>query len=238
MTKRSLWIAVVMLGLFALPAWAQRTTSTIRGTVTDATGAVVAGAQVTATNTATGVVRKGTTNASGIYVFPDLQVGSYKVEVTFTGFKSAVFNVGLNVADVRVLDAKLEAGGVSEEISVEATAVSVQTASGEVAGLITGDQARELPLNGRNYLSLALLMPGVVGGDNLNLKDKGLMGGSDMSVSGNPTTNNMWLVDGVNNNDVGSNRTVLVYPSVEAIEEIKIHRNAYGAEFGGGSGRR
>ena len=79
-------------------------------------------------------------------------------------------------------------------------------------------------------------MPGVVGGDGLNLKDKGLMGGSDMSVSGNPTTNNMWMVDGVNNNDVGSNRTVLIYPSVEAIDEIKVHRNAYGAEFGGGSG--
>jgi hypothetical protein len=237
MTKRSLWIAAVLLGFFAAAASAQRTAGTIRGTVTDTTGAIIAGAQVTATNSATGFSRTTTTNTSGLYVFPDLPVGPYTVSVEFAAFKTAVMtDIGLNVAEVRVVDAKLEPGSLTESISVESPLVAVQTASGEVAGLVTGAQARELPLNGRNYLSLVLLMPGVVGGDGLNLKDKGLMGGSDMSVSGNPTTNNMWMVDGVNNNDVGSNRTILVYPSVEAIDEIKVHRNAYGAEFGGGSG--
>ena len=237
MTKRSLWIAAVLLGLFASAASAQRTTGTIRGTVTDTSGAIIAGAQVKATNTATGFTRTAATNTSGLYVFSDLPVGPYKLEVEFAAFKTAVMtDIGLNVAEVRVVDARLEPGALTESISVESPQVAVQTASGEVAGLITGTQARELPLNGRNYLSLVMLMPGVVGGDGLNLKDKGLMGGSDMSVSGNATTSNMWMVDGVNNNDVGSNRTVLIYPSVEAIDEIKVHRNAYGAEFGGGSG--
>ena len=104
----------------------------------------------------------------------------------------------------------------------------------DAAGL--SEQVRELPLNGRNFLQLALLMPGVSAPDFLNVKDKGLLGGSDLSVSGSAVTANMWTVDGANNNDVGSNRTILVYPSVDAIEEFKIHRNDYGAEFGQAAG--
>ena len=95
---------------------------------------------------------------------------------------------------------------------------------------------RELPLNGRNFLQLATLMPGVSAPDTLNVKDKGLLGGSDMSVSGGDVTANIWTVDGANNNDVGSNRTILVYPSLEAIEEFKILRNSYGPEFGQAGG--
>ena len=95
---------------------------------------------------------------------------------------------------------------------------------------------RELPLNGRNFLQLATLMPGVSAPDFLNVKDKGLLGGSDLSVSGGDVTANMWTVDGANNNDVGSNRTILVYPSLDAIDEFKILRNSYGPEFGGAGG--
>src|SRR3989442_12469162 len=95
---------------------------------------------------------------------------------------------------------------------------------------------RELRLTGRNFLQLATLMPGVSAPDFLNVKDKGLLGGSDLSVSGSDVTANMWTVDGANNNDVGSNRTILVYPSLEAIEEFKILRNSYGPEFGGAGG--
>src|SRR5207249_11295941 len=87
-----------------------------------------------------------------------------------------------------------------------------------------------------NFLQLALLMPGVSAPDFLNVKDKGLLGGSDLSVSGSAVTSNMWTVDGANNNDVGSNRTILVYPSVDAIDEFKILRNSYGPEFGGAGG--
>src|SRR5262249_28471797 len=127
-------------------------------------------------------------------------------------------------------------GQITDSVTVEVPAISVQTTGGEVAGLITGEQVRELPLNGRNFLQLALLMPGVSAPDFLNVKDKGLLGGSDLSVSGSAVTANMWTVDGANNNDVGSNRTILVYPSVDAIEEFKIHRNSYGAEFGQAAG--
>ncbi len=105
-----------------------------------------------------------------------------------------------------------------------------------MAGLVTGEQVRELPLNGRNFLQLGTLMPGVSQGDGFNTKDRGLMSGIELSVSGSGLGGNMWMVDGANNNDVGSNRTILVFPSVDAIDEFKVHRNSYGAEFGGAAG--
>ncbi|HXY41944.1 MAG TPA: hypothetical protein VEQ10_19870, partial [Vicinamibacteria bacterium] len=95
---------------------------------------------------------------------------------------------------------------------------------------------RELPLNGRNFLQLTLLQPGVTANQDLNTVNKGLQGGSDISVSGGSTTSNLWLVDGADNVDRGSNRTILTYPSVDAIEEFKIQRNNYGAEFGQAGG--
>ena len=236
MTKR-LSLAASFLLLLAVPAMAQRTTATIRGVVSDPTNAVVSGAKVTIKNEDTGLTRSGTTNASGIYTFQDLPVGSYRLDVEYPGFKGeSRSKIVLNVADNKSLDVQLTTGNVTETVNVETPAVSVSTTGGEVAGLITGEQVRELPLNGRNFLQLATLMPGVSAPDQLNVKDKGLLGGSDLSVSGAAVTANMWTVDGANNNDVGSNRTILVYPSVEAIEEFKIHRNSYGAEYGQAAG--
>lgn len=234
--RRQTWLALA-LALLAAPAFAQRTTATIRGTVTDPTGAVVVGANVKVTNENTGRVCSVRTNASGNYSCSELPVGSYSLEVEHPGFKSAVFSkVVINVADVRDINVKLETGAVTEMVTVEVAAVSTQTVGGDVSGLVTGEQVRELPLNGRNFLQLALLMPGVSAPDFLNVKDKGLLGGSDLSVSGSAVTANVWTVDGTNNNDVGSNRTILVYPSVDAIEEFKIHRASYSAEFGQAGG--
>jgi hypothetical protein len=225
------------LALLAGPALAQRTTATIRGTVMDPTKAVIAGAKVTVTGEETGYTRSVTTNSAGLYSFTDVPVGTYRIEVEFPGFRSAaVAGIQLNVADVRAVDVELAPGEVTELVQVESPLVAVQTIGGEVAGLVTGEQVRQLPLNGRNFLQLAVLMPGVSAPDFLNVKDRGLLGGSDLSVSGASVTANLWTVDGANNNDVGSNRTILIYPSVDAIEEFKIHRNNYGAEFGQAAG--
>jgi Carboxypeptidase regulatory-like domain len=235
MGKRLLLAAFVVL--LSLPAFAQKFTGQIRGTVTDQTNAVIAGAKVTLKNEATGLTRTTQTNATGSYAFPDLPVGSYQVEVEFAGFKTEVRNkIPLSVIDVRVVDFQLSTGEITETISVEVPAVSVKTVGAEIAGLVSGEQVRELPLNGRNFMQLTLLQPGVSGLENLNTKDKGLQGGSDISVSGGSTTSNLWLVDGADNVDHGSNRTILVYPSVDAIEEFKIQRNNYGAEFGQAGG--
>ena len=222
-----------------LPAtlFAQRTTASIRGTVRDATQAVLPGVTVTATNEDTGLVRSVVTNESGIYSVAELPIGRYKVEAELPSFKKASrTNVVLRVADEFSIDFELAAGDVKDTVNVVASATPVSVLGGDVSGVITGEQVRELPLNGRNFLQLATLMPGVSAPDFLNVKDKGLLGGSDLSVSGSDVTANLWTVDGANNNDVGSNRTILVYPSLEAIQEFKILRNNYGPEYGGAGG--
>jgi hypothetical protein len=231
-----LWLAAAVL-LSGAPAFAQRTTASVRGTVTDQSHGVVPGVTVTATNTATGLVRTTITNGAGLYSFPDLPVGVYQVDAELSGFKKASrTDVILNVADDRAIDFELQPGTVSESVTVQASSPLIRTVGGDVSGVITGTQVRELPLNGRNFLQLATLMPGVSAPDFLNVKDKGLLGGSDLSVSGSSVTSNLWTVDGANVNDVGSNRTILVYPSTDAIEEFKILRNSYGPEFGQAGG--
>ena len=240
MRNRPLSLVLLVCGLIlgiTLPVFGQRFTASIRGTVTDASGAVLPGATVTLTGNETGLTRVTQANVEGVYVFGDIPVGVYNVKVELEGFQAAVVkDVELNVADNRRVDAALELGEISETITTTAAAVVVETIGGEVATLITGEQIRELPLNGRNFTQLTTLAPGVSTPDGFNTKNKGLLAGVDMSISGSSTTGNLWTVDGANNNDVGSNRTILIYPSVDAIEEFKVHRNSYGAEFGGAGG--
>ncbi len=229
-------LAILVLMLPA-SAFAQRTNAAVRGTVTDQSKAVVPGATVTITGLDTGLTRTTVSNADGVYSLSELPVGRYTISVELQGFKTASrTDIALNVADDRKIDFELVPGALTETVSVKAESTPVKTQGGDVSGVITGQQVRELPLNGRNFLQLATLMPGVSAPDFLNVKDKGLLGGSDLSVSGGAVTANLWTVDGSNNNDVGSNRTILVYPSVDAIEEFKILRNSYGAEYGQAGG--
>ena len=226
------------MSLAVLPsAFAQITTGTITGTVTDASGAAMADASVTVTSTQTGASRTAQTNSEGSFSFPDLNAGTYTVSVTKTGFKKVTEkNVESHVADVTTLTIKLPIGAVSESVVVEASAVQVETQTGTVSNIVTGEQVRELPLNGRNFVSLTLMMPGAAVAENFDPKNKGLLAGVDISFSGAPANANQWRVDGANNNDIGSQRTILVYPSIDAIDEFKILRNSYGPEFGGAGG--
>ena len=218
-------------------AFAQKTTGTIRGLVTDNTDAAVVGATVTITNTATGEVRTAVSNEQGEFVAPELQAGVYDVRTRQVNFKEFLSKgVELHVASTAVVNPVLQVGRVEELVEVQANPVQVETSSGSVGNLIEGNQVRELPLNGRSFVQLTQLMPGVSPAANFNSKNKGLEAGVDFSVNGNSTTHNLFLVDGVNNNDVGSNRTILVYPSIDAIDEFKILRNSYGPEYGQASG--
>src|SRR5262245_55332384 len=185
--------AAFALLLLSIPATAQRVTASIRGTITDSSGGVMAGTKVTVKNEATGLTRTATTNSAGNYAFADLPTGSYRIEVEAQGFKSEVRSkIVLNVADVRVVDVQLSTGELAETVIVESPAVAVKTTGGEVAGLVTGEQVRELPLNGRNFLQLGTLMPGVSQGDGFNTKDRGLMSGIELAVSGSSTGGNLW----------------------------------------------
>src|SRR5258708_5329527 len=124
MRKQRLLLAALVL-LMSVPVFAQKFTASIRGTVTDTSNAVIAGAKVTLKNEETGLNRTMTTNTAGNFSFPDLPVGSYRVEVEFTGFKTAVrTKIGISVADVRAVDIQLSTGELSETVSVEASSPS------------------------------------------------------------------------------------------------------------------
>jgi hypothetical protein len=225
-------IAIVCVFLVS-PLSAQKFTGTIRGAVKDSSGALLPDAAVTIKNDATGETRTVMTNSMGEYVAPELLAGTYTVSVKKANFKESVSKgVELHVASTATADAVLQVGNVAEQVTVEANSIQVETSSGSVGNVVEGNEVRELPLNGRSFVQLTQLMPGVSPQAAFDSKNKGLMAGVDFSVNGNNTTGNLFLVDGVNDNDIGSNRTILVYPSVDAIQEFKILRNSYGPEYG------
>src|SRR5882762_1335450 len=228
-------LALVLGSAFA--ARAQVTTAALRGTVSDEQGAAIAGAEVTVTNVDTGFTRTVASAGDGEYNFPDLPLGHFKIHATHAGFKSAEqTGITLHANDSLVINVGLRVGAISEQVTVEASPITVETTNGELSGLVQFSQVVDLPLNGRNFMSLVSSQPGVTGGPQYDPLAKGLKGGADLSISGGAVDANQWLVDGASNNDVGSQRTILVYPSIDAIEELKIERNSYGAEFGGSAG--
>ncbi len=219
------------------PMQAQVYYGTIVGNVTDATGAAVPGASVTVTNKGTNERSTAKTTSQGNFSVAQLPVGVYKVEIDSPTFKKYVAdNVAVHTSTNTELNASLQVGSATETVTVEANAIQVQTTSASVGEVIDGTQVRELPLNGENFIGLTQLSPGVSAAASFDSTGKGLQGGVNFSVNGNPYTNNLFLVDGVNNNDVGSNRTILVYPATDTIAEFKMIRNSYGPEYGQASG--
>ncbi|MGC1293790.1 MAG: hypothetical protein WA869_02005, partial [Alloacidobacterium sp.] len=173
----------------------------------------------------------------GGYTVAELPESTYQVEVKATGFQDSITKGAVvHVATTTNVNALIQLGSVSQSVTVQANAIQVQTDSAALGAVVDSSQVKELPLNGRNFVELTQLQPGVSAANNFVNTGKGLNGGVDMSINGNPTTNNLFLVDGVNNNDVGSNRTILIYPSNEAISEFKMLLNSYGPEYGQASG--
>ena len=232
-------IAVLAVSLvILLPlSFAQKTTGDIDGTVTDQSGAMLPGCALTLTNQATGAVRTTTSNAQGNFSFLNLPVGNYTISATKEGFKAlSQKDVEVHVATVATITLGLEIGAATEMVTVEAKAVLLNTENGEVGNVMLSEQVSQLPLNGRNFIELTTLMPGAAVGGGFDNKAKGLLAGVDISFSGAPANANQWQVNGSNNNDIGSQRTILIYPSVDAIQEFKILRNSYGPEYGGAGG--
>src|SRR5437667_4654003 len=237
--RRASWVVLLLsLSLWiCTPLLAQKVTGTITGVVTDPQGAVVSGAQVTAINQSTGESRSATTSAGGTYSIPELSVGTYDVHVKAGSFKEYVSKgVPVDASTTFTVNAALQIGAGSEQVTVEATSIQVETTNGTVGTVISGQEVRELPLNGNNFIQLTQLVPGVSSLSDFSTVKKGLEGNTDFSVNGNTITGNIFMVDGVNNNDVGSNRTILLYPSIQAIDEFKILRNSYSSEYGQASG--
>src|SRR5215467_3042698 len=216
---------------------AQRTQGTISGTVSDPSGAVIPNAEVTATMEGTGLKRTVMTNGSGFYTITNLDPGTYAVSVKMAGFKGVDRRgVTLHVADDITVPFTLEIGLPTEVMTVTAEATQVELRNGEVSNTINSQQIEELPLNGRSFVGLTLLVPGAAPSDTQNSRFTGLLGGVDISQSGSPANANSYTVDGADNVDHGSGRTILTYPSVDSIEEFKIQRNSMAADNASQSG--
>jgi hypothetical protein len=234
---RAMLLLPILLGAVPVSMHAQAYYGSIVGNVTDSTGAAIVGAKVTAVSNGTDVKSETTTSSIGAFSLPQLAVGTYIVHVVSPHFKEfTATGVEVHVSTNTSVNAELVPGTVNENVTVQADAVQVETTSAAAGEVVTGAQVRELPLNGENFVGLTQLSPGVNAAASYDGQDKGLEGGVNFSVNGNPYTNNLFLVDGVNNNDVGSNRTILVYPAVDTIAEFKMIRNSFGAEYGQASG--
>lgn len=236
-------LLLLSMGLFVGVFGQASTAGNITGTVRDQQGAAVANAEITILDEKTGVTRTAKTNDDGFYTVPGLPAGLYTISTAPTGFKKTVAaGVELHVSENKTVNLDLQVGQVTEIVTVTSEAAPVELRSGEVSSLISEKQVTELPLNGRNYAQLALMVPGVSpvtqngAGGAFATRGTGLNSGVDMSVNGNQSNSNLWTVDGVNNMDVGSNRTLLVFPSVDSIQEFRVERNSFSAEFGQAQG--
>lgn len=240
MRSRNLYSATSVVALLLVSCIARaQDTSSMTGTVHDKTGASVAGATVTVTNAATGITRGLTTNKEGEYLAAGLPPGTYNITVSSPGFaKFQANNVILRVAQKSRVDILLGVEHVSSEVTVQGEGMSeVQTQSSELAGTVTGKELTQLELNGRNYTQLIVLSPGV---SNQTQTDEGLVGvygNVSYSINGGRTEYNNWELDGGDNMDNGSNTTLNVYPSLDAIQEVRVLTSNYGAQYGrNGSG--
>ncbi|MBV8857988.1 MAG: carboxypeptidase regulatory-like domain-containing protein [Acidobacteria bacterium] len=243
MKKRVALYAVLILLGAGLLSGARAQTSTvgsISGTVLDPQGAAVPNAEVVIEEETTRQKRTVRTAADGTYSAESLPVGRYSVSTSPQGFKRTVATgIEVHVSERVVADIKLEVGAVTETVTVTGAAQLVETESGRVSSLVSEKQVTELPLNGRNYAALVTLVPGLSApneGGAFGTRGTGLDSHVDVSVNGNQSNANMWTVDGVNNMDVGSNATLLVFPSIDSIAEFRVERNSFSAEYGQAQG--
>jgi hypothetical protein len=239
MKSRLLWFVLVVFS-FCWPAtlFAQDTAS-ITGTVTDPSGAAVPGAQVTLISGERGINRTTTTNGSGDYLFASLPIGSYDLAVTDAGFKKYdAKGVILSVAEKARVNVALQVGAANTEVIVQGGEVAqVETQSSDLGGTVTGKEITQLELNGRNFTQLITLVPGVSNQTGQDEAGVGVSGNVSFSVNGGRTEYNNWEMDGGDAMDNGSNTTLNVYPSIDAIAEFKVLTSNYGAQYGrNGSG--
>jgi hypothetical protein len=240
MQKTSLQFRFLVFGLLLVSGLAvAQDTATLTGTIRDNTGAVIPGAAVAIKNTATGIVREVKTNSAGEYVAAALLPGHYNITVTEAGFRTyqaqgVIFRVAQNAR----IDVTLQVGDTHQEVTVHGEGLAqVNTESSESGGTITGKELIQLQLNGRIFTQLIKLVPGVSDQTGQDEGEPGVQNSISYSVNGGRTEYNNWEVDGGDMMDNGSNFSLNVYPSVEAIDEVQVLTSNYGAQYGkNGSG--
>jgi hypothetical protein len=242
-------LLTILLGLTVLisPLRSQMDSGTVKGTVTDATGAVVPGAVITLTNTQTGQVRSTKTDSVGAFDLESVSRGQYKARVESPGFQAQEQLFELQVSQAQSLIFSLKPGAANTTLTVTDAAPIVDTSTSTVGLVVEAAQMSDLPLNGRNFTSLALLTPGVTRGaygsqasggasqSNAETWRYSQTGGAALSVNGLRQQANNFELDGVDNNEmlVG---TIVFFPPVEGTQEFRVTTSMAPAEYGGAGG--
>lgn len=238
--RRVAWLPLLFLLICfaASPGVAQTITGAVTGTVTDPSGAVIPNVRVTATNTATNIANTTQSNDAGIYNFPFLPIGDYTVEAEAQGFKKAVLGpFRIEVNQIARVDVRLAIGQVTESVEITDIAPVLQTESTQTGAVLNSSRLTDLPLNGRNFASLTLLVPGTISTNPQNMTTSGRFQnqGSRPYVNGNREQTNNFLLDGIDINDSIDNR-IGYQPNVDAIGEVKVLTGNAPAEFGNSAG--
>ena len=241
LSKPRLWTALFSLCLVSsLPAFSQ-VSAVLSGRVTDPTGAVIAGATVTATSQETGISRTTTTNHAGMYELMALPIGHYQLSAKKTGFGEQVrTGILLVVGQDATVDLSLKVGELTEQVKVEGDAELVNATTQGISGLVGEKEVKALPLQGRSYDLLLTLNPGIV---NFTSEKTGGIGvsnsttGNNFAVEGNRPQQNLFLLNGVEFTGAAENNMQPGGPSqnligVEAVREFNVLRDNYGAEYG------
>ncbi len=229
------FFVIVAASIGAGTGYAQSTGGRVRGTVTDPSGGAVVSAKVELVNEATNVTREATTNSTGEYLFLEIPVGTYSVQIEQAGFKKFVHKgVEVHLNDVLNVDAALQVGGSNQVVEVTGEPPVVDTTSTQLGAVVNSRDATELPLNQRDVYQLLQLQPGVqsqLGNDLFYGSDKAGV----VTVNGGRGRSNNYSVNGGDGNDLFANLPA-VQPSPDSIEEFRVITNSFDAEFGRNSG--
>ena len=235
--RRCAVLVGILLLLSATAVWAQ-STAAIKGTVMDQNGAALAGAKITVTNVATAVARTVQSDSTGSYSVPSLPVGTYDVTVEATGMQPTKFTgLVLNVSQTVVQDVKLKVAQTSSVVTVEAEAPVVETNTMTVSQTINQRTVQEIPLNGRHFVDLGLLIPGSVTPPQNGFLTAPLRGQGSFAINtaGNREDTVNFMINGVNLNDMSQNQ-ITFQPSINTVQEFTVDNSTYSAEYGRNSG--
>jgi hypothetical protein len=224
------------LFLMCAIAHGQSVSASLKGRVVDPAKANIAGAAALLSHTETGARLKAATNADGLFVFPAVAAGAYDLEIEATGFQTSQTRIELTISEIRDLgEIVLTIGQVRQAATVVDTPVSLQVASGEKSGLVSGEQLNELALKGRDFFSLMILIPGVV--DTSDSRETTANTAIDgIYINGARTDMKHFTVDGIGTVDTGSNNSIHYQPNMDSIAEVKVLTSNYQAEYGRSAG--
>ena len=228
-------LAAMLLLAIGADAVAQITAATISGTVKDETGGVLPGVEVVVKNVDTGLTRAAVSDTNGLFTISGLLPGKYEAHASLTGFATVVErDIVLTVAQQAALNVTLKVSGAAESITVVGAAALVDTQNAALSAVVTEKTIAQLPLNGRNYIDLALLQPGVV---SFNEKDSTFSSnrGAKLNINGMSFRSNSYLLDGANMRGYAGTATVSAAETtlgVETIQEFRVVTNAYSADYG------